>query len=129
MKRKTFLTLVSLIELAIGAAALLSPETALEIKGVAASDAANVWVREVGVLLVAMGAITFLVRGHEASPTLKAFFVGNIIVQLGLFPIEPVAYAHGTITRLSGIVPNTILHLLLAGGFAFYLAKMKKHGE
>ena len=128
MKRKTFLSTVSFIGLVIGSAALFSPETALEIKGVVASEAANVWVRQVGVLLISMGVTAFLVRGDEDSPTLKAFFVGNIILQLGLFPIEPIAYANGTITKLSGIVPNTMLHLLLAGGFALYLKKMNKHG-
>ena len=94
-------------------------------QGVAASTAANIWVREVGVLLIAVGITAFLVRSHEDSPTLKAFFIGNIILQLGLIPIEPIAYVNGIVTKLSGIMPNTILHVLLAGGFAYYAAKMK----
>ena len=127
MKRKTFLMGASLIALAVGTFALIFPDVLLESKGVAANGAANVWVREVGVLLIAVGIIAFLVRNHEDSSTLKAFFIGNIVLQLGLIPIEPIAYVNGIITKLSGIMPNTILHALLAGGFAYYMARMKTH--
>lgn len=127
MKRKTFLVGASFIALAVGTFALIFPDVLLESKGVAANGAANVWVREVGVLLIAVGIIAFLVRGHDDSQTLKTFFIGNIVLQLGLIPIEPIAYVNGIITKLSGIMPNTILHALLAGGFAYYMVKMKTH--
>ena len=47
------------------------------------------------------------------------------VFQVGLFPIEIAAYAAGVITKLSGIVPNEILHLVLAGGFVFFAARVK----
>ena len=128
MTRKTFLGIASFIAVAVGTFALIFPGILLESKGVAENAAANVWVREVGILLIAVGTAAFLYRSHEDSPTLKAVFIGNIILQLGLLTIEPIAYANGIITKLSGIVPNTILHALLASGFAYYLAKMKKQG-
>jgi hypothetical protein len=56
-------------------------------------------------------------RGHDDSATLRA------LLQLGLFPIEIIAYANGVITKLSGIVPISILHLLLALGFAYFVTK------
>jgi hypothetical protein len=126
MKRTTFLSVASFIALAVGTFALIAPAILLESKGVAASAATDVWVREVGALLISVGVTAFLVRDHEDSPPLKAFFIGNIMLQLSLLIIEPLAYANGIITKLSGIVPNTILHILLASGFIYYWAKMQK---
>ncbi len=125
MTRKTFLTIFSFIGLGIGTFALVFPAVVLEMKGTAPSEVANVWVTEVGILLISVGIITFLVRGHEDSSTLKAFLIGNLILQAGLFPIEIIAYANGVITKLSGIIPNSILHIVLALGFVYYLVKMK----
>ena len=124
MKRSTFLSLAALIALAVGVFALFFPVALLASKGVS-SAAASVWTREVGVLLIAIGVIAFLVRNHEDSPTLQAFFIGNVIVQVGLFPIEILAYREGTITQLSGIIPNSILHLCLASAFTYYAMRMK----
>ncbi len=129
MSRRTFLTVVSFIAVGIGAIALLMPAALLESKGVAANAAADVWVREVGIALISIGIVTFVLRGHPDSPTLRAFLVGNAILQLGLLPIEIVAYAQGVITKASGIVPNSILHALLACGFAYYAVSIKTHAS
>jgi hypothetical protein len=125
MTRKRFLTIASFVALAVGALGVVLPGFFLESKGVAPNAAASMWLREVGVVLVAAGVTAFLVRGHGDSPTLQAILIGNLVVQVGLFPIELIAYANGTITRVSGIVPNTALHVVLASGFAYYLATMK----
>lgn len=105
---------------------LCHPSTLDVLRGsrrVAPNAAASMWLREVGVVLVAAGVTAFLVRGHGDSPMLQAILIGNLVVQVGLFPIELIAYA--TITRVSGIVSNTALHVVLASGFAYYLATMK----
>lgn len=128
MKRSLFLSIASIIALAVGAFALVAPSALLESKGIS-SVPASVWTREVGVLLVAIGVIVFSVRNHKDSPTLRAVLSGNAIVQIGLFPIEIWAYQAGTITQLSGIVPNSVLHLLLAAGFLYYAIAMKSQGE
>ena len=125
MNRKAFLTVVAFIALVVGAFALLAPSALLASKGVAPSEAANVWVREVGIAILATGVATFLLRGHDDTPTLRAFLVGSAVLQAGLFPIEIVAYAHGIITRASGVVPNSVLHVLLAGGFAYFAARVR----
>lgn len=39
--------------------------------------------------------------------------------------IEILAWHGGVITRLDGIVPNSILHVLLFVGFAFYAASAR----
>ena len=91
MSRRTFLTLASIIALGVGGFALTAPAALLASKGVVADAAAEVWVREVGLILIAVGVNAFLVKGHADSPTLRAFLIGNAVLQLGLLPIEIVA--------------------------------------
>lgn len=117
MNRKTFLTIAAAVATAVGVIALAAPSLVLAGKGVPVGPAVTVWVREVGILLVALGVTTFLLRGHPDSPTMRAFLLGNGLLQVGLFPIEIAAFAEGTITRLDGIAPSSILHLVLAAGF------------
>jgi hypothetical protein len=97
----------------------------LASKGVAPSAAAAVWVREVGALLVALGAMTALMRAEPDSGAMRAFLVGSALAQLGLLPIELVAYARGVITRLDGVAPNSALHVALAAGFAWFAARVR----
>jgi hypothetical protein len=124
--RTTFLTLSSLIALAVGAFALALPHALLESKGVSLPNhAAAVWVREVGITILALGVILFLVRKHADSPTLRAVLFGNAIVQLGLLPIEIRAYQNGVLGLASGIIPNSVLHVLLAGGFLLFAVRMR----
>jgi hypothetical protein len=124
--RSMFLTLTSAVALAVGGFAFALPRTLLESKGIALpNEAAVIWVREVGVAIFALGVIMFLVRRHGASPTLRAFFFGSAIVQLGLLPIEIGAYHDRVITHLSGIVPNSVLHIVLASSFLVFAAGMR----
>jgi hypothetical protein len=128
MKRKSFLALVGAIAMCVGGVALFLPAALLESKGVAANAAANVWVREVGIALVSIGVIAFSVRGHPDSPTLRAFLIGNAVLQAGLLPIEIVAFANGTLTKMSGIVPNSLLHVGLAAAFVCYALRIRVAG-
>jgi hypothetical protein len=123
MSQRAFLTLVAIVALAIGSFAAIAPGALLESKGVIPSEAGNLWARELGIALVALGLVSFLARKHEPSPTLRAFLIGNAVLQVGLFPVEIIAYARGVITSLAGIVPNSILHLVLAAGFAYFASR------
>ena len=126
LNRSLFLTLSSAVALTVGSFAFAFPHALLESKSVAPpTEAAAVWVREVGITIFALGAMMFLVRKHAESPTLRAFFLGNAIVQLGLLPIEIDAYRRQVITQLSGIIPNSVLHLVLASGFLIFAARMR----
>ena len=120
MSRTSFLTITGIIAFAVGCMALLLPALLLEGKGVAPGHAVMVWVREVGVLLVALGVTTFLVRNHPDSPTMRAFLTGNALLQIAIFPIELMAFATGTITELGGVLPISILRLVRAFGFVHY---------
>ena len=123
MSRKLFLTITSIIASAIGCIALFFPSILLESKGVLSNAGTTVWMRETGLLILATGITAFLVRSHDLSSTLKAFFAGNIIIQTGLFFIELIAFYCGVITKLSGLAPNLILHATLAFCFLYYLTK------
>lgn len=123
MSQRTFLTIVSVIALAIGSFAAIAPAALLASKGVSPSEPGNLWARELGIALIALGVATFLARTHAPSPTLRAFLIGNAVLQVGLFPIEIIAYARGVITDIAGIVPNSILHVVLALGFTYYASR------
>jgi hypothetical protein len=128
MKRVTFLTAAALIAMAVGAFALLFPAVLLASKGVVPIDATNLWMRETGMLLMALGCINWLLRKHDDSSIMKAFLLANVLVQLALFMIEAVGYANGVITQLSGIAPNLTLHVLLASGFVYFMLKIPENG-
>lgn len=125
MQRKTFFTIVAFVASSIGCAALLIPAPFLsEVKAAAPSETANVMARTVGILLVFVGLLNFLVRDHEDCPTLRAVCIANLFLQIGIMPIDPLAYFNGVYKSLGAFVPNTVLHLLLASGFAFFLTRM-----
>jgi hypothetical protein len=124
MQRRIFLTVVGTLGLVIGLVALFFPAFLLAAKGVAPDPAPSVWVREVGVLILALSAIVLLVRGQPDTPSMRAVLWGNAIVHGGLLPIEIVAWHGGVITRLDGIVPNSVLHVLVAVGFVFFARRV-----
>lgn len=119
MYRLLFLSFATLIALVVGTAATLFPAALLESKGVAPTAASCLWMREVGVMLLAMGVVFVRVRTHPDSPTVRALMAGNLLIQLGLLGIEVAGYANGVITLLSGILPNAVLHVVLALGFGW----------
>ncbi|MEZ5980546.1 MAG: hypothetical protein R3F34_20365 [Planctomycetota bacterium] len=118
MNRTTFLTLSSLVAFAVAAFALAAPDALLSSKGVTHGPAATVWVREVGALIFASGVTTFLSRRSVDSHALRALLVGNAALHAVLFPIELSAFAGGVITKVGGVAPNSVLHVVLAVGFA-----------
>lgn len=124
MPRKTFLSIMGTLGLVVGVVAFLWPGAVLAGKGVPSDSGTCVWVREVGVLIVALSAIVLLVRNQPDTPAIRAVLWGNVIVHAGLLPIEIVAWLAGVITRLDGIVPNSFLHVLSAVGFAFFARRV-----
>lgn len=124
MSRRTFLTIVATLGLVIGLVALCFPAVLLASKGVLPELAPSVWVREVGVLILALSTMLLLVRGQPDTPAMRAVLWGNAIVHGGLLPIEILAWHGGVITRLDGIVPNSVLHVLVAIGFVFFARRV-----
>jgi hypothetical protein len=127
MSRRAFLTVTSIVAFAVGVFALAAPAVLLgSVKLAAPSSSANVMARTVGVLLISVGVLDFLVRDHEDSDTMRAILVANLLLQLLIVPIDPLAYFTGVFHTLGSFLPNTLLHLVLASGFAFYLATMPR---
>lgn len=124
MTRAAFLSLAAMIAMSIGGLALLFPDTLIEtVKGASMNGTALVMVRTVGVMLVAVGYLAFMVRNHADSPTLRSVLAANLALQLMLLPIDPVAYTAGIFRGYASFVPNTLVHLFLASGFAYFLWK------
>jgi hypothetical protein len=127
MSRKAFLTVTSIIVLVIGIFALTAPNVLItSVKVAAPSETANVMARTVGILLITVGVLDFLVKDHEDSATMRSILIANLVLQLGIMPIDPSAYATGVYKTVGSFAPNTVLHILLASGFIYYLVKMKK---
>ena len=124
MHRSTFLAVVGTLGLVIGLAALCFPAVLLAGKGVPPEPAPCVWVREVGILILALSLILLLVRDQPDTPAMRAVLWGNAVVHGGLLPIEIVAWHAGVITRLDGIMPNSVLHVLLGTGFVFFARRV-----
>ena len=120
MNRKNFLSFAAIVALGVGSVASLFPAALLTSKGVLPTASTCLWMREVGVILIALGVVAGMVRTHPDSPTLRALMAGNLLIQLGLLGVEVAGYAAGVITLLSGILPNAILHVVLAMGFAWF---------
>ena len=55
---------------------------------------------------------------------MRAILWGNAMVHAGLLPIEILAWRGGVITRLDGIVPNTVLHLMFVAGFVLFARRI-----
>ena len=125
MKQKAFLTLVSLVALAVGTMALALPATLLESKGVLPDAATQIWVRQTGLLILATGLSTYLVRAHPDSATLRSLLLCNAALQAGILPIELGAHFQGTIPRLSSVLPNSIFHLFSGLGFLYFGLRMR----
>lgn len=124
MTRQSFLGFSSAVAIAVACVALGFPRSLLLSKGVEPDPALVIWMREVGALILASGVTTFLVRKAEDSAALRGVLVGNAVLHFGLLPIEILAFAQGVITSLSGVVPNSLLHVALGIGFAIHARRV-----
>lgn len=124
--RQLLLTVASLIPVAIGSLALLAPAVLLvDLKGAETSPAAETMARTAGVLLVSVGVVSFLARRAEDSPALRAILAGNLVLQLMIVPIDPLAWLSGAFHGLGSFVPNTVLHVVLALAFGHALWRLR----
>lgn len=122
MNRTHFLTLAAAVAFLIGALAYLFPAILLaDMKEVVPTALANTMARTVGIVLIGFAVLNYSVRNHKESKTLRAVFVANIVVQVGILPIDPLAWYVGTYSSTVSFVPNTILHVLLIIGFLRFM--------
>ena len=121
MSHNLLLTGLSVVAIIVGILAVVRPARFLESKGATVNAAAIIWMREVGVLILAQGLTCALLRNQPLTFAVRAFLVGAAVTQLGLLPIELAGYWRGSLTKLSGVLPNSILHAAL-GAMLLYRA-------
>lgn len=92
MSRKTFLTIASVIPLLIGLFGMFAPDVFLAKVKTAAPNPTAIVMGGTVCVFFSMGLITFLVRD---SRTFEAFLTANLILQLGIVPVDPLAYLNG----------------------------------
>jgi hypothetical protein len=126
MNRQSFLTFSSVVALAVAVLALCFPRSLLTGKGVVPTPALLVWVREVGALILAAGVTSLLVRKAPDSVAMLGVLVGNAVLHVALLPIEVVAFGQGVIRCLAGVIPNSLVHVVLASGYIIYAWKMHR---
>ena len=119
MSYKLLLTVLSVVAVVVGVLAIIRPTKFLESKGATVNDAAVIWMREVGVLIFAQGITGVLLRNQPLTGAVRAFLFGAALTQFGLLPIELVGYWRGSLTRLSGVLPNSILHVVLGAALLY----------
>ena len=91
MNLNVLMTILSAVASFVGVFAIVRPEQFLTSKGASVTPAVVVWMREVGVLILAQGITCFLLRDEAISRPVRAFLVGAAVTQFGLLPIEIVA--------------------------------------
>ena len=128
MNRQLFLTLSAVVALAVAVLALGFPGSLLTGKGVEPTPALLVWVREVGALILAAGVTSFLVREAPDSVAMRGVLLGNALLHIALLPIELIAFGQGVIRNPVGVVPNSLVHIVLASGYLTYAWRMHRAG-
>ena len=129
MQRKTFFTIAAVVAVLFGLVMLASPGKMMEGMGSQPNDSTNAVLVVVAVFLISVGIMTFLARKDEGSIALRAIIIGSIVMHIALIPIDWVAYAQGTFTKMSGFLPGTIVHIIFAAGFIYYLARLSSVKE
>lgn len=127
LERKTVLSVTAFIAIPIGLFILVAPQFFLEsVKHAEPNDTANVMARTAGILLISIGLLDFLVRNSSDSPTMLAILAANLVLQIGIMPIDVIAYVTGAFSTLGSFVPNTIAHVILASGYAYQIRCMRR---
>ena len=126
--RRRFLTFAGATALLVGGLALGEPRVLLEtLKHAAAPPEALVMARTLGVCLLACGGLMVGARRAEPSRALRSILLAMGALQIAILPIDPSAYLAGTFGSLGSFVPNTVLHIGLAIGFAFFIYTLPPH--
>jgi len=97
----------------------------MEGMGVESNASINVILQAMCVMLFTISVITFLARKDEGSIALRAILSGNIMMHLISIPIDWAAFYRGIFTQVSGILPGTVVHIILAVGFILCLKNLK----
>ena len=126
MKRQTFFTIAASIGVLFSAYMILAPDKMMEGMGSQSSETTNIILQVMCVMLFSIAVMLFLARKDEGSIALRAIIIGNIVMHIASIPIDWIGYNKGIFTKISGLVPGTIIHIILAIGFIYSLKNLSK---
>lgn len=126
MSRKVFLLISGIIGLLFGVYMIAAPAAMMKGVGAPASEATNAVLQAMGATLIAVSIMLLAARNDAGSPALRGLLLGGFLMHLLELPVDWVAYNRGIFTEISGIIPGTVVHVVLGIGFLYYLVRMKK---
>lgn len=125
MNRQRFLAVAAAVPGLFGAVMMVAPRLMLDNSLAVAVTTGTVEVtRWVGFAVFSLAWITFLSRRDVGSPALVAVMSGNVVFHVLGTVMDVYGHATGTMTT-TGLVLGAVPHLLLAGGFVFFLVEMR----
>jgi hypothetical protein len=124
MKRKTFLVIASVVALLFAVIMIAAPGKVMQSQGLTADEPVKATLQFLGVMILAVAIITYLSRNDPGSIALRAVLIGSIVVHVLSMAMDWITYARGVFSQVSGIIPGTVVHTLLAIGFIYYLVKL-----
>ncbi len=117
---RVLLLVASFVPACVGLLALFASTTLLTAKGVTTTEpAAIAMTRTVGVALLGVGGLNFACRDLAPSVSRRRLLAANALLQLMLLPLDPYACAVGAFVGMGSYLPNTVLHVVLAGVFTW----------
>ena len=126
MKRQTFLIIAATVGTVFSLYMFLAPAKMMEGMGIQSNDSINAILQVMCVMLFSISVITFLARKDEGSIALRAIIIGSIFMHIASIPIDWIAFQRGVFTQISGLIPGTIVHIILAIGFILCLKNLKQ---
>lgn len=119
MKRSTFLAIAAAIGVLFGLAMLMMTEQFVGMWGLTLTEGGVFLGRSLGAFLFSIGIVNWIVRNAPDSIALDAILYGNLAVHLLTGALDLFATTTGVINAQGwGAV---VMHLVLGGGFAYYL--------
>jgi hypothetical protein len=122
VSRKAFLALSGLVAWFFGATMFFAPQQMLANVTAGANPTAEGVLQWMAVALFSVGCINVLARNDAGSPALRAVMLGNVILHLLGWATDIYQHLEGFVTA-QGLAMGTIVHLVLAGGFLYYLTR------
>jgi hypothetical protein len=123
MKRSTFLLITALLAGLFGCMMLLMPAQAAGNFGFSADPMSSLLIRSIGGMILSKGVLSFLVRNHGDSMTLRAVLLFNVLVHTLALIIDLSGVAQGVLS-MDKIAVGIITHLFIGIGSLIYMMKI-----
>jgi hypothetical protein len=122
MRRRHFVALGGAIACVFGLSMFFTPGQMMSNLVGGGNPAAEHVLQWMAVTLFAVGVIDILASSDPGSPALRAVMLGNIVLHALGWGVDIYQHLQGFVTA-QGLMMGTIVHLVLGGGFAFYLRR------